>query len=191
MTSVIKYPLRNLSIAVLSDLQEKYPEAEIQIEIDSDRHHEGLTEQGFWELISLLDWQKEGDNNAVIEPLIAALVASPARHIYEFDDVLSQKLYKLDALRFAKQIGESAWKPGQYFSPDVFLYARCCAVANGQDYYQKLLTDPALMPKDMDFGALLRVAEEAYTRKSGNAYSYVPAYPIETYSNKEAWAEAV
>lgn len=191
MTSVIKYPLRNLNSAVLNDLQEKYPEAEVHIEIDSNRHHEGLTEQGFWELIALLDWQKAGDNDAVMEPLIAALAASPVRHIYEFDDILSQKLYKLDALRFATQIGESAWKPGQYFSPDIFLYVRCCAVANGQDYYQKLLADPASIPKDMDFGALLRVTEEAYTRKSGSAYTYVPAYPIETYSNKEGWAEVI
>lgn len=187
MTTIIKYPLRNINDAVLRDLQEKYPEAELQIALESDRPHDGLTEQGFWDLIALLDWNKTGDDSAVIEPLILALVNAPVRHIYEFDDILSQKLYKIDGLSFARQIGESAWRPDQYFSVDVFLYARCCAVANGQAYYQQLLNDPAQMPKDMDFGALLRVVSEAYTRKTGNAYTYLPAYPIETYSNKTAW----
>lgn len=149
--------------------------------------NEGLTEQGFWDMIALLDWSQTGNNDAVIEPLITALTTAPVRHIYEFDDVLSQKLYKLDGLQFAQQIGESAWQPNGYFSVDVFLYARCCAVANGRDYYQKLLQDPGQMPKELDFGALLRVASTAYARKTGNVYTYVPAYPIETYSNKATW----
>ena len=188
VTTVIKYPLRNLHPDAVRDLQEKYPDAEVRIELDSSRSHEGLTEGRFWQLIDLLDWSKGVDNDAVIEPVKNALAALPVRHIYEFDDILSQKLFLLDGLAFARQIGESSWQPGKYFSVDVFLYARCCAVANGFEFYQKLLKDPALMPKDMDFGALLRIAEEAYVCKTGRPYVYVPAYPVETYSNEEGWA---
>lgn len=140
-------------------------------------------------MISLLDWSKQGDDDAVIEPLVKALADSPVRHIYEFDDILSSKLFFLDGPAFAREIGESAWQPGRYFSVDVFLYVRCCAVANGFEYFRKLLEDPSLMPKDLDFGALLRVAGEAYSRKTGRPYTYVPAYQIETYSNEEAWED--
>lgn len=191
VSTIIKYPLRNLHPEAIRDLQEKYPDAEVRIELDSARSHEGLSEERFWQLIDLLDWSKAGDNDAVIEPVVQALAVSPVRHIYEFDDILSQKLYLLDGLAFARDIGESAWQPGKYFSVDVFLYARCCAVANGFEYYQKLLKDPALMPKDLDFGALLRIAEEAYVRKTGRPYVYVPAYPVETYGNEEGWKEIV
>lgn len=187
VTTVLKYPLRNLHPAAIRDLQEKYPNAEFRIELDRARLQEGMTEERFWQLIGLLDWSEQGDDEAVIEPLVKALIGSPVRHIYEFDDILSRKLFLLDGVAFAREIGESAWQPDRYFSVDVFLYARCCAVANGFEYFQKLLEDPSLMPKDLDFGALLRVAGEAYKRKTGREYTYVPAYQIETYSNEEAW----
>lgn len=190
MTTIIKYPLRNLHPSVLRDLQEKYPDAEVQIALDSERAHGGMTEDRFWELIALLDWSKTGDNDAVIEPLVAALAASGIREMYEFEDVLSQKLYALDGLAYAQNIGTSAYQPGQYFSPDVFLYARCCAVANGRAIFYDVLQHPEKMPKDLDFGALLRVAEEAYLRKTGQPYQYVPAFPIETYSNEAGWKPA-
>jgi transcriptional regulator with XRE-family HTH domain len=187
VTTVLKYPLRNLHPAAIRDLQEKYPDAEFRIELDRIRSNEGMTEERFWQLIGLLDWSKQGDDAAVIEPLVKALTDSPVRHIYEFDDILSHKLFILDGLAFAREIGESAWQPDRYFSVDVFLYARCCAVANGFEHFQKLLEDPSLIPKDLDFGALLRVAGEAYLRKTSRQYVYVPAYSVETYSNEEGW----
>lgn len=191
MTTVIKYPLRNLHPAVVRELQEKYPEAEVQIALNSDRLREGMTEDRFWALIALLDWDKTGDNDAVIKPVIAALAGSGIRDIYEFEDILSQKLFALDGLAYAQNIGTSAYQPGQYFSPDVFLYARCCAVANGRDLYYAALQYPEKMPRDLDFAPLLRIAEAAYTRKTGQPYhQYVPAFPVETYSNEAGWKEA-
>lgn len=187
ISTVLKYSLRNLHPEMLRDLQEKYPNAEIRIELESDRLHEGITEARFWELIGLLDWREEGNDNAVIEPVVDALASGPSRNIFEFDDILSRKLFLLDGLVYARHIGKSSWKPGKYFSVDVFLYARCCAVANGVEFFNELIKDPSKMPKDRDFGALLRIAEEAYMRKTGRDYDYVPAYPIETYSNQEAW----
>ncbi|MCB9291541.1 MAG: DUF4240 domain-containing protein [Lewinellaceae bacterium] len=65
------------------------------------------------------------------------------RHILEFADLLSEKLYALDSKTYAKHIGEDGWSPGRYFSVDNFLYARCCVVANGKELYEKVLHDPA------------------------------------------------
>ena len=191
MTTEIKIPLRSLNESVIRDLKEKYPEAEISVELHQNRNKAPLSEAYFWEIISLLDWSKSGDDEAVVEAAKDRLVSGPVRHIFEFADLLSEKLYALDAQKYALHIGEDAWPPDHYFSVDNFLYARCCVVANGRDMYEKVLHDPAQMPKDLTFEALLYIPSEAYERKTGRQYDYTPAYPIETYSNLAGWADAI
>lgn len=188
MVPAIKIPLRALNESIIRDLQEKYPDAEISVGLHHNRNKAPLSEAYFWETISLLDWNKAGDDEAVVEPSIVHLSSGPVRHIFEFADLLSEKLYALDAQKYALHIGEDAWSPDRYFSVDNFLYARCCVVANGKDTYEKVLHDPTQMPKDLTFEALLYIASEAYKRKTGKAYDYTPAYPIETYSNQTGWA---
>ncbi len=192
MTNTLRYPLRNISPDTIQDLQEKYPNASVQIELSNEPAYGGLSEQDFWDLITLLDWSKKGDDDAVIEPVISALAASPLRHIYDFKDILSQKLYLLDTAQHAAQIGEMSHQEGSdNFSPDGFLFARCCAVANGHDAYEKARLDPAAMPKNLDFAPLLRISNEAYRRQKGTLMRYVAAYPIETFSNEKGWAEPI
>jgi hypothetical protein len=186
MTNTIRYPLHNLSPQTLRDLQEKYPNASVQIELNEQPAQGGLSEAAFWALIGLLDWSQP-DNDAIIKPVVGALAASPLRHIYDFKDILSQKLYLIDTEAHARHIGEAALGAGDAFSQDIFLFARCCAVANGRDLYEKARHDPALMPKDLEFAPLLRIANEAYRRQKGSIIRYVPAYPIETGSNQEGW----
>lgn len=191
MTTEIKIPLRTINESVIRDLKEKYPEAEISVALHQDRNKAPLSEAYFWEIISLLDWNKTGDDVAVVEPAKARLASGPVRHIFEFADLLSEKIYALDGRKYALHIGEDSWSPEHYFSVDNFLYARCCVVANGRDLYEKVLHDPVLMPKDLTFEELLYIPSEAYERKTGKQYDYTPAYPIETYSNLAGWAEEI
>ena len=190
MPTVIKLPLRSLNESVVNDLKEKYPEAEISIEIHQDFNKAPLSEKRFWEIIALLDWSKEGNDNAVVEPVVSYLAEGPVRHIFEFADLLSEKLYQLDAKKYAQHIGEDAWSVDRYFSVDNFLYARCCVVANGEEAYKEVLNNPAAMPKDLTFEELLYVPSNAYKRKTGKRYNYTPAYNFETYSNQEGWPES-
>lgn len=190
MTNILRYPLNSISPERISDLQAKYPNASVLIELHDAPVAGGLGETGFWALIEQLDWSKTGQDDAVIAPVVATLGKAPLRHIYDFKDILSQKLYRLDTAAHAKEIGEGAFNPGKDdFSPDGFLFARCCAVANGQKIYEAICQDPTLMPKDLEFAPLLRVAQEAHRRAQGTALQYMPAYPIETFSNKQGWAE--
>lgn len=189
MATEIKIPLRSLNESVIRDLKEKYPEAEISVALHQDRNKAPLSEAHFWEIISLLDWSKAGDDEAVVEAAKARLASGPVRHIFEFADLLSEKLYALDAQKYALHVGEDAWSPDRYFSADTFLYARCCVVANGKDLYEKVLQDPAQMPKDLTFEELLYIPSGAYEQKTGKPYDYTPAYPIETYGNLVGWAE--
>ncbi|MCB0583696.1 MAG: hypothetical protein KDD10_30730 [Phaeodactylibacter sp.] len=73
MPTKIKMPLRSLNEAVIRELQEKYPEAEISVELHQGRNKAPMSEQHFWEAISLLDWNQEGDDDAVVEPAVAHL----------------------------------------------------------------------------------------------------------------------
>jgi Protein of unknown function (DUF4240) len=190
MTTLIKLPLRSLNAATVQDLLEKYPEAEISVQVHRNKARGPLSKQRFWDMIALLDWnQPEGDDAAIVAPAVRALASGPVRHIFEFADLLSEYLYRLDTQAHAVQLGEEAWKAGRYFSVDNFLYARSCVVANGKEKYHQVLKNPTLMPKDMTFEALLYVPSEAYELKMSKQYSYSPAFLIETYSNKAGWNE--
>jgi hypothetical protein len=181
----------NLDEHFVESLREKYPHASLEIKVNASSKSGGLSEKQFWALVELLDWSKEGNSNAVIEPAVEQLSKSPLRNIYEFLDLLSEKLYRLDTRRHAENTGENAYSEtdddNSFFSADEFLYARCCVVANGQETYDKVLQDPALMPKDLAFEAILRIAHLAYHRKTGQPFRYVPAFNIETYGNREGW----
>jgi hypothetical protein len=192
MTNILRYPLRNISPEKINDLQEKYPNASIQIELSDSPIIGGLGEQGFWDLIAMLNWEKTGDDAAVIEPLVAALAKSPLRHIYDFKDILSQKLYLIDTKAHAQNIGESAYSEEEnLFMEDGFLFARCCAVANGQEIYEKIRNNPKEMPKNMEFSPLLRIANDAHRRKEETVLRYVSAYSVETFSNRKGWPNLI
>ncbi len=188
MNTAIKIPLRSLNPLLIQDLQEKYPSAMVHVELVNQVVREGLTEERFWELISMLDWSKTGNDDAVIEPVVNALANSSVRHIYEFEDILSEKLYQLDGIEYARNTGDNAYmSEDDFFSVDGFLYDRCCVVANGKAFFEQVLKDPAKMPKEMDFEPLLNIASKAYKRKTGKEFKYFPAFNYETFSNKEGW----
>ena len=188
MTTNIKIPIQQLTPQLIQEWQEKYPNGEIEVRTHSETMPERMTEDTFWEIMELLDWSKEEENaEAVIAPAVARLAALPVFAIYNFQDILSEKLYVLDARRYAAHIGEAAFREDEYFSVDHFLHARCYMVAIGKEAYEQAVQHPALMLKDLTFEALLSVASKAYELKTGTPLTYLPAFDYETYSNKEGW----
>ena len=187
MTATYHLPVQKLSSDLIRELQEKYPGAQVEVNVRRGEQPNHTTEDLFWELIGSLDWSREDDDQAVLQPLIQRLAALPVQFIYGFQDVLSEKLFALDGQRFAEQIGEDAYVPGKFFSVDNFLYARCCVVANGKEAFEKVLANAQEMPKDLTFEALLTVAPKAYKLKTGKRFQYLPAFNYETFSNEAAW----
>ncbi|MFZ4633589.1 MAG: DUF4240 domain-containing protein [Saprospiraceae bacterium] len=185
--TVLRAPLKNVKAEDLIEWQKQYPKADLIVSLHDEMPTMGMDEDRFWQLIGLLDWSKEGDDKAVVEPIVEILTHSSFTDIYGFHDQLSAKLFALDQQLFATQIGEDAYKPDAFFSVDNFLYARACAVANGRNFYESVLTNPTLMPKDLTFEALIHIASDAYRRKTGNHFEYFPVYNIETYSNEAGW----
>ena len=147
-----------------------------------------MTEERFWAIIAMLDWAATGDDEAVIAPAVAELAKHAIEEIYEFENILAQKLYALDTIAHARQIGgEDAYREGEYFSPDLFLYARCVVVANGEDLYKRVLQDPREFPEFLEFESLLYIGRKAFLLKTDRKFDHVTTPSYETYSNAEGW----
>ncbi|MFK7933038.1 MAG: DUF4240 domain-containing protein [Saprospiraceae bacterium] len=186
MTAILKIKVEDLTPQFLERVKRDYPNQELEIRIGEPAHPDLLEETQFWEIISMLDWSKE-ENDEIIAPAIKYLAERPVHFIYLFQDILAQKLFQLDQKKYALHIGEAAWKEGKYFSVDNFLYARCCVVANGKKLFEEVLANPAEMPQDITFEAVLWIAKKAYQQKTDKKFEYFPTPSYETYSNQAGW----
>ena len=185
MTAIIKVNVDDLDAAFLKDIKEQYAHSTLEIHVH-DESESPFTEGSFWRLIDTLDWSKEGNDEAVIAPLVKHLANAPLAHIYSFHDLLSEMLWKLDTKQHAQPFLNDPEEEG-YLSVDDFLYARCAVVANGQAYYDNILLSPSEMPTHITFEPLLYVAGEAYKQQTGKPLMTPPAYNYETYGNKKGW----
>jgi predicted DNA-binding WGR domain protein len=147
-----------------------------------------MSEDIFWRIIALLNWKRTGDDEAVIEPAVAALTQMQIDDILGFENILSEKLFALDTELHAREIGEDAFIPGKHFSPDLFLYARCAVVVNGKSFFDSVMSDPVKMPKDMEFESLLTVAPTAFERKTGSEFDHISRVSYESFSNQVGWS---
>ena len=148
-----------------------------------------MNEDIFWEIISSFNWKKTGDDDAVLRPALKRLISMTPDNIQQFAEILAEKLYSLDGFVYASNIGPDSYKgEDEFFSTDYFLYVRCCVVANGKAYYENVLANPTQMPKEMDFEALLYIADEAYNKKMKTEDENLETkLSFETFSNIEKW----
>jgi hypothetical protein len=184
MTQQYHLSIDTLTNNFFETLKERFPHAKLDISVKAPETFNGLTEKEFWTIIASFDWSDPENNAAIIQKAVHILAEKPVRQIYEFQDMLSEKLHALDTRAHATHTGENAWRDEDSdFSADEFLYTRCCVVANGRVFYEKVLQKPELMPKDLTFEALLTLAHQAYNRKTGKQFRYVPTHNIETSLN--------
>jgi hypothetical protein len=150
-----------------------------------------MNENEFWEIIALFDWEQTGDDDAVLEPATNALAAMSTAAICAFDDLLSERLHALDTRAHCKACYEGELDPDDgddYISADDFLYSRCVVVANGREFFEAVLANPAEMPQGMEFESILYLAGNAFEQKTGDEYDHVTAVSHESFQNAEGWA---
>ena len=148
-----------------------------------------MDEAEFWRLISVLDWARAGDDDRVLEPLVSALAEKPPDEIQAFHEILAIKLHALDGRKWARQSGAGIlWGEPASVSADGFLYARCVVVANGREFFERVLKEPDVMPKDMEFESLLYVAARAMQRRTGRAGQLDSEVSYETFANASGWS---
>jgi len=143
----------------------------------------------FWQLIGAIDRAalRSGDEDGAVQPLIDALAAHGEKELQEFEDLLTERLYDIDSEAHADAAGASG-KSG-----DGFLYARCYVVASGEAYYQRVLGDPAVMPRSIEEWCepLLYVARRAWAASTGKDeedWEHEGPLSYETGSNAAKWS---
>ena len=82
-----------------------------------------MDEQEFWRIIALFNWKRTGNDEAVMKPAVTALAKHSVEEIAAFEEILSRKLYALDTMAHARNIGEDAYvDDSKHFSVDGFLW---------------------------------------------------------------------
>ena len=186
MTTVLKVNIHDLNSQFFRDLGQMISDSsEVEIRIFEKKDQAELfTDEQFWQIIQAFDWSKE-DSDEIMAPAVALLSAMPVVNIYLFADKLSEKLYQLDT----RAHGDAylANEGDDYLSVDDFLYIRCAVVAEGKEFFEKVLNNPAEFPDEISFESLLSLAGMAYEVKTGRKFEYYPPLSYETFSNKEGW----
>jgi Protein of unknown function (DUF4240) len=183
MTTKISVSLAAIDEDFLRQLKSKHTRhTRLDIQVVELDEEPVLTEANFWAIIAQLDWTAES-REAVLYPAVQALARQPLSHIYQFEDMLAEKLHALDTAAHAT----TAYPEPRRVSEDGFLYVRAAVIARGQAHYDTVLHNPAALPADEDFEPLLSLAALAYTRKTGKSFDYVSPLSYETYANETGW----
>lgn len=143
----------------------------------------------FFHFTDMLDWSKQGDDDAVLEPLVSFLFQYGDNVIFAFEDKMTELLYTLDCYEIAKPLIEK-WG---HISSDGFLYARCTALINGKPYYNAILKGKKKLLADKEFESILYVPMNAWKRlhrTNEENYPHITKLSYETFSNKEGWENA-
>jgi hypothetical protein len=143
MQTLLEIPLREIVPTVIQEWQSKFPNATLKLERSENLIEKTGAEENFWTIIDHSDWKKS-DSAAVAAPAILALSKMSRAEIEQFHSILHEKLYALDGLRFAVQLGSNRFTrdDSNHFSVDIFLYSRCAVVANGRNFYETVLANP-------------------------------------------------
>jgi hypothetical protein len=141
-----------------------------------------MADSTFWELIGMLDIDSMDTDSAV-----HVLSKMGVKDIKQFEEALAYKLYLLDTKKHAENLGTYSYREKSYFSPDVFLYIRCAAVALGRDTYERALHNPDCMPHEHSFEPLLELASDAYEQRLKKEFDYETGCDYETFSNIDGW----
>lgn len=136
--------------------------------------------------MTICDWDKLGNDDDVLRPLIEYLSQQSDKEIFSFDDIMSELLYALDTRKNFK----AACKYYDH-SEDSFLYSRCVALINGAEYYEKVrLGKVKKSVWTSEFESILYVPGDAWAKKHNKEYDDYPhTAPLsyETGSNTEEW----
>lgn len=149
-------------------------------------HNRSMHDLDFFGMTGCLDWSMQGDDDLVLEPLIAYLAKWPDEVIYVFEDKMAELLFRLDSPEVARR----TYRTDRHFSGDDFLYTRCVALVNGRAYYNKILSGQKKLDKDKEFEAILYAPAKAWARKhhkDPSEYPHIANPCYETGSNEECW----
>ena len=78
MNTVLKINVQELDNKFLENLKKEYSDSELEIIVhDQLEPVPSFTDNEFWQMIDLLDWSEEGNDEKTVEPLVSALEQMP------------------------------------------------------------------------------------------------------------------
>lgn len=149
-----------------------------------------MDEEAFWDILSRLNWKKQGDDEKVLAPAVKVLSQMSKSDIEQFEILMAQKLFALDTREHARAVYKGEIDPDdgdQYISADDFLYTRCVMLVNGREAYENAVKDPTTMPQACEFEAILYLGTKAYELKTGEELVVRTPVSYESFSNEEGW----
>jgi hypothetical protein len=99
---------------------------------------------------------------------------------------MAEYLYAIDG----KQWADSYEKGAGVWSDDGFLYCRCVAIINGEEYYTSIKNGQIELNGDMEFESLLYIPVLAWAKKHNSKeddYPYLSKTSYESGSNAKMW----
>ena len=144
-------------------------------------------EKSFWEIMGILDWKHAGDDDRVIKPAVTYLSKQNDDFIFRFEEQMAEYLFAIDGRKWADSYRKGA---GGFFSDDGFLYCRCVAIVNGEEFYHSVLNTADELNGGLEFESILYVPRIAWAKKHKcqvDEYPYITKTSYESGSNEEMW----
>ena len=143
--------------------------------------------KSFWQIMKRCDWSKEGDDDAVLEPMIKYLSTRKDEEIFDFHQTMATYLYQIDGTRW---FNDYAQEPNPTRAG--FLYCRCVALINGKSFYNAVKNGEEALDGTLEFETILYVATLAWAKKhqcDPLTYPYRPSVSSISGSNQMQWNE--
>lgn len=121
-----------------------------------------MKKSDFWNLLNLLEWKYEGDDEQVTKPVVRALARMNEEEIFAFNDIAKKLIADLEkekAVRLAAEASGSV-------SEEELRKILCVAIVNGRKYYEDIRKGRSRLNPDLEFGSILSVAEKAWAVKA-------------------------
>jgi hypothetical protein len=138
-----------------------------------------MTDEKFWDLIALIDWRHEPDEEKMLRLLRVGLEREDPGEIESFQSILTEKLQALDT--------PVRYKAAKEPSGDCFLYLRLYVVGRGRAFYAHVGSVSRWMPHPEKWlEGLLYVARKVYLAKTGHELPEPHGVNHESFSS-DAW----
>ena len=121
-----------------------------------------MKKNDFWNLLNLLEWKYEGDDEQETKPVMRALARMDEEEIFAFNDIAKKLIADLEK----EKAGRLAAEASGFVSEEELRKILCVAIVNGRKYYEDVRKGKSRLNPDLEFGSILTVAEKAWAVKA-------------------------
>lgn len=151
----------------------------------------------FWDTMEKVDWSTEGDgdNEKILKPVVDYLASLDDDKIFQFEELMTQLLYDLDSRTLFEHYIRIHYSNTDGPISDAmrtdFLYTRCAALINGEQFYQDMKSGEYYYKNlRYEFEPILYVSQNAWGQKHNEDsadYPNITTISCETGSNHALW----